>query len=93
MDWPLTLEEVKTELAIPGKSGRNRLSSSRGPLLNAKAEDRGLAEVRSELHNFHDNMKKKLEDMNAMLKLIEHEVQKQNMGSGVPPALSEMITI
>ena len=68
------------------------MSSSRGPLLNARAEDRGLAEVRSELHNFHDNLKKKLEDMKAMVKQLQHEVQKQNMGGGVPLASSEVRT-
>ena len=44
-----TQEEVEAELATPGKSGRVRSSSSRGPQDIAREGDKALAKVQNEL--------------------------------------------
>ena len=63
--------EVETKLGTPGKSGRGRSSSStRRPLPNTRAGDRGLVITRSELHDFQDSMKEELEDVKAMVKQL-----------------------
>ena len=70
LERPLTQQEVETEFATPGKSGRGRSSTSWGPLLNARAGDRDLPVTRSELHDFQNNMKGIIEDVKAMIKLL-----------------------
>ncbi len=86
LERPPTQLEVETELATPGKSGRGRSSSSRGPHPNAKAGDRALAAVRSELHD----VKGELEDMKAMVKLLLEEVRKTPKGGLEPAASSDV---
>lgn len=87
MDGQLFLSQAS--FATLEKSGRNRLSSSRGPLPNARAGDRGLAEVQSELNNFQNSVKVELKDMKAMVKQLLHEAQTGNTGGGLPPTSSE----
>ena len=89
LERPPTQQEVETELATPGKSGRGRSSSSRGPLSNARGGDRGLAVTRSELHEFQDSMKGELEDVKAMVKQLLQEVQKRTTGPLEPSATAE----
>ena len=46
--------------------------------------------MRSELHDFQDNVKGELEDMKAMIKLLLQEVQKQTT-VGFEPAASSNV--
>ena len=78
---------METELTTTGISGWGRSSSSRGPLPNARAGDKALAVVRSELHDFQDSVKGELEDMKAMVKLLLEEVRK-GPKRGLEPAAS-----
>ena len=84
--------EVETKLATPGKLSRGRSLSSRRPLPNARAGDRALEAIRSELYDFQDSVKGELEDMKAMVKLLLEEVRKLSTG-GLEPAASSDVSV
>ena len=87
IERPPTQLEVETELETHCKSGRGRSLSSKGPLPNARAEDRGLAATQNELHDFHNNMKGKIENVKGELEdvkaIVKQKVQNERRAFGI----------
>jgi hypothetical protein len=83
-----TQEEVEAELATPGKSGRVRSSSSRGPQAHAREGDKALAKVQYELLT----VRGELDIMKSMMAQLLHNSHKQKKGDVEPPASSNVGT-
>jgi hypothetical protein len=88
LERPPTQEEVEAELATPGKSGRVRSSSSRGPGTNGREGDKALAKVQNEMLTFRGE----LDIMKSMMAQLLQNSQKQKTGDVEPPASSDVGT-
>ena len=89
---PPTELEIEKDLATAKKSRPQQSSSSRGTMRNARARNKGVEEVRSELYSFQESVKGQLSDMSALVKELLCEVRKQN-GGGTYPSSSQVGTM